>query len=222
MENFNERPNREIEYTPDFKEVIAQNPGALRSFLKLEKEIEENSVEILDSLEEKVFEDENVKVTPLYSVIKNRNKYTVVNGRDKIPANSFCKVEIGDQVYFVKAVPGYLINPEKSTGVEEFKTINKAKEALRCLENVEIVEPKLGYSDKNTNRTYFVSEWKNLPTIFKSMRETGDPKKADELRERSDYIYTVLKDIGIVEVHTGNMFYDESTDKIYVFDVFEG
>ncbi|MEY2701425.1 MAG: hypothetical protein RLY43_45 [Bacteroidota bacterium] len=224
MENFGLRQNRELEYTEEFREFLRNNPGALKSFLKLEKEIEENSTAILESREEKVFEDENVKITPLYKAIEDRNLYSVINGRDKIPANSFCKVEIGDRAYFVKTIPGYFNNPEESTGTDEFRTIMKAKETLSGLEDVEIVEPQLGYRDKNTDRTYFVSEWKDLPniaTFLKSVTSTGEPKKGYRLINRFMDIEARLSAVGIKDVHTTNMFYDESTDKIYLFDLFD-
>jgi hypothetical protein len=227
MENFNERPNREIEYTPDFKEVIAQNPGALKSFLKLENEIEESSEEVLESREEKVFEDGEVRLTPLYQIIRRRNIYSAINGREKFNANSYCKVEIGDKAYFVKTIPGYFRSPEESTGIDEYRTTNKIKELFSEIKGVEVVEPKLGYSDKDKGVSYFVSEWKDLPRIkdYISKRYNYEGLSFTDAYEPIEKRLIQIRDIAdkynILDNSNENMFYDEENDVIYLYDMFD-
>ena len=206
---------KQLEYTPDFKEVIAQNPGALKSFLKLEKEIE-SSYNPEDTENEKSYTDGEITITPLYrnSIHKNFIRQT------EMPITGYLKVEIGDQKFFVKTLPGFYYDPENSSGIEEFKSIEKADEVLKDIEGVKVIEPQLGYHDKEKNKTYFVSKWLDLPSASEYCYKAGF-QKSEPIRFRIKNIISILNENGFRDVHTGNMFYDETSDTLYVYDVFD-
>ena len=87
-------PNRELEYTPDFKELIAQNPGALKSFLKLEKEIKNQTASgELDPKERKIFSDGDVSVSPLYEMFEKHGEW-----REEL--NDYLKVDVAGESFF--------------------------------------------------------------------------------------------------------------------------
>lgn len=206
---------REIEYTPEFKDIIAQNPGSLKSFLKLEKEISESDPNP-ESENEKTFEDGDVKVTPLYEKISKKRDVVI---RD-IHLTNYLKVEIGDQKFFVKTVPGYITRPEASTGVDEFRANKKAAEILKDIPGVKMIDAELGYRDTERNKTYFVSKWMDLPPIFEYVYKKGY-LETENLRMREREVARLLEKNNLRDTHTQNMFYDEKTDTIYLYDVFD-
>jgi hypothetical protein len=112
-----EKP-RQLEYTPDFKELIAQNPGVLKSFLKLEKEIAEATDEDIQS--EKSFSEGEVKITPLYDFY-HHNKYLKQNN---LKLNSYLKVEVAGEEFFVKTISGFI---GESSGIEELQSLKKQR-----------------------------------------------------------------------------------------------
>ncbi|MFA7193990.1 MAG: hypothetical protein WC087_03685 [Candidatus Paceibacterota bacterium] len=201
---------RQIKYTPEFKDIIAENPGALKIFLKLEEEIAAHT----DLREEKVFEDGDVKITPLYDEVR-------ASGYGDNKANSYLKVEIGDEAFFVKTIPGHNQYKDESGGVREFKNSKYVKEILRWVQGVEVVESQLGYEDKEKDVTYFVSKWMDLPRLNKVLNETRSLEMKDSLNNRVEIIQRRLNENNMMDVEPYNMFYDEKTDTIYVFDIFE-
>lgn len=207
---------RELKYSEDFKDVIAENPGSLKSFLKLEKEIFENSKSIKEEIIEKTFEDGDVKVTPLYDKVLSKNHALQTNNK----LTGYMKVEIGDLAYFVKTVPGLFYEHENSKGVSEFNSLENVAEYLSEIDGVEVVKPQLGYEDKENKRTYFVSKWMDLPNVLEFQKHANKLFLKD-FQLRLDEITYTLKKMNIIDVHTENMFYDQDEDIIYVFDVFD-
>lgn len=207
---------RELIYSPDFREIISQNPGALKSFLKLEKEILEISESIKEDKSEKTFEDGNVKVTPLYDKVQSKNY--VLQTKNKL--TSYLKVEIGELAYFVKTVPGLFYEHENTKGVGEYNSLKKVAEYLSEIDGVRVVRPEFGYEDEKNKRTYFVSKWMDLPNVLEFQKNANKIFLRD-LQVRLDEIISTLKKMNIIDTHTENMFYDQDEDIIYVFDVFD-
>lgn len=206
-------PPREIEYTPDFKEVIAQNPGALKSFLKLEKEIEEKAKNRkLDIENEESFSDGDVRATPVYSVFNKIYEGLTYEDCDVNTPADYLKVEIGDNAYFVKRDYGFHWD---GSGIQEMNSLKKAKEVLKDMQGVEVVDFQLGYCDDKNRKSYFVSKWMDLPTVREASEENVSVlTKFNEINKK-------LSDAGFIDAHEKNMFYDKTTDTIYVFDVFD-
>lgn len=200
-----------LEYTPDFKETIANNPGALKSFLKLEKEIiAKEKAGNLDIEGEEVFQDGVVTVTPLYEYIEMSNSFLKQKEYEPKGMGSYLKAELGDEKYFVKTVPAYF---DKVMGVEEFQTLKRARDVLKDFPDVEVLDFQLGYQDKD--KTYFVAKWIDFPKVD----EVGDLHPG--LFDRAKEIENLLEENGFVDGHSGNMFYDEKTGKIYIYDISE-
>ena len=195
----------ETKITEDFSDFIGeQHPGALKSFLKLEKQI--NELDMFEFEEGATFEDGDVKVTPLYDKIETKQKHRI---QDKYLPNTYMKVEVGEHAFFVKTVNAF---SALGNSVQEYNSQKKLSEILKDIPGVEVVEMKLGYFNKRTERQYYVSEWKDLPRV-KDIENTNQSLK-DRALELSD----LLNKRGFFDTHTGNMFYDEKTDTIFVFD----
>ncbi|MFA7193989.1 MAG: hypothetical protein WC087_03680 [Candidatus Paceibacterota bacterium] len=213
---------REIEYTPDFKELVRDNPGKIKSFLKLEKEISEKIDNGTLEVDE-VFQDGDVIVTPIYEYIEDKNYMSEISESKPIRMDSYLKVEIGEDNFFVKTIPGFF---ESVNGVEEFKSLVKLKDFLKKFENVEVLDFQLGY--QGNGKTYFVSKWLDLPKLVDVLNEYDkDPGalspehrlKCEELIKTFNEMSDELEANGFIDFHEGNVFYDEKADKIYVYDV---
>lgn len=216
-ENFDpqtlEEPHRELEYADEFKEFIADNPGVLKRFLVLEKQIDEREYDgELDHND--VVEDGGLKISFVTKVKKEASR----------PAD-YMKVEIGDHAFFVKRVIGQKHYPKITRPLDEKESLEKASEVLQKLDNVKVVDFQLAYQDKK-NRLYYVSKFLDFPRlndyIWKKRSENMENiAPTAELFRRAGEITDLLYKESFYDVHAENMLYDEETDTIYVFDVFE-
>lgn len=201
-------PSRELEATKEFREFLGKNPGALKSFLHLEKVIDQKIKDrTLDLEARESFEDGLVTVTPVYKIIESSRypKYEELG--------DYLKVDVGGESFFVKRVTSALFY-DATDGISELRSLKIAQDVLRDIPRTDVIDFKLGYQDDN-GRTYFVSKWLNLPTVSECI-EGGNT----QIKRRYDEIYNRLQDHGFRDVHEDNMLYDKETDKIYVFDVF--
>lgn len=212
-ENFDphklEEPHREMEYADDFKKFIADNPGALKSFLTLEKEIGERRKEGKLKFDD-VFDDGDLRISFIIkdsSYLPNLGKYF--------------KVEINGQAFFVKKTPAHYLHPDSTHGIAERRSLEKAKELLKDLENVEMVDFQLGYKDQN-GKTYFVSKFLDLPTLAETYRQLSKSKKGlekkEKLKARVEKIEEIFRYNHFIDFHVSNILYDEKTEKFYLFD----
>jgi len=207
-------PSREIKVEDDFRELLHNNPGALKSFLNLDREINDTDPLTQDNFRDSVFEDGNVRITPLIPEIKNK----IERSGDYFSAAIYMKASIGEASFFVKTKAGY---EGESLGTEELQSLKQLKAEIteNNIEDLEVVDFQLGYKDKD--RTYFVSKWLNLPTLNNYLRiHSEHDEEAGQVTKRFDVIKQKLLNLGYRDVHALNTFYDEKTKKFYVFDIF--
>jgi hypothetical protein len=87
-----------------------------------------------------------------------------------------------------------------------------------------VIDFQLGYKDQD-GKTYFVSKWLDLPTVYDYVYGDDVSEEESESREKIidkyDEIEHILKQYNFQDVHIGNMLYDENSNKIYIYDIFE-
>jgi hypothetical protein len=131
-------------------------------------------------------------------------------------------VEIGKERFFVKRednLPSFIDN--------EFNSTKKARELLKDLPWIEIIDEQLGY--KKDNILIFVSKWDDrlderkrihLDSYLKLIKE--NPNKIEEREEIFDKIKMIqFRLSGFIDVNSQNMYYDTETKKIILFDLKE-
>jgi hypothetical protein len=211
-------PYRELAYVESFKNFVKENPKLLETFKDLERKIKDK-VESEQISAGDVFEGDGMKIT----IIK---KTTLGTFR---PLGSYLKVEVGGEVFFVKTVPGFYV---LYNGVQELKSLEKAKSLLADLENVDVVDFKLGYKDEN-GTTYFVSKWEGGIALmdylaklrYEIMQSVKDATSILNLLKEEARISDTLKKIKLrlqsdfVDVFEQNIIYDPKTDKFRIFDI---
>lgn len=106
----------------------------------------------------------------------------------------------------------------EDAGFKEMQDTLLAKEVISSLKisGVRVIEPLLGYSDRS-NRSYYISEWLNLPLLDDIISNIRDNNKKQELTRRTEMVRNALD--GYREVSSGNMFYDKEKDEIVLFDL---
>lgn len=221
-ENFTlkKTPHRQLAYVESFKKFVSTHPHLILSFKKIEKEIEskvkENGVFVNGTFEEKDY-----KITAIDSTGSSEGQ----SG----PLNAYFKVQAGGEIFFVKRIPGYF---KQGRGVSEFASMQRAKELLKDLDNVEVVDFQFGYQDKK-DATYFVSKWEEgellekylerlLPTTSSKAGNTEISLIADHEYERIRKIRNeIIKKLFVEfkDVSAHNMIYCLNTKKVIVFDI---
>ncbi len=197
-------PKRELTYSPEFKRFINDNPGALKSFLKLQTQISEAWGSTMPR--NLIFKDGTLKIEIM-------SEYT----RD------YMEVNIGNKKFFVKRSPG--AGSYDSSGVDEIRSLQTVKSQLKGHLEFEVIDYQLGYQD-NARTTYFVSKWVNHKSALfyintwntKSLSDNKYQHKLDELLTKIQTLQSLLsKDFYDVGPH--NMFYDPKRGVLTVFDV---
>jgi hypothetical protein len=192
---------KKIAYTQEFRDFFKEHKKELVGILELMKRLDAlDEDEIVDN----IFEvGDDIKITVLKAIVWDEND----------PRRYHLRIDIEDNSFFVKSEAV----PQRGKGYDEYTNIKEAKELLKNLEGVEVIEPQLGYQHTD-GRTFFVSKWNSLPNL----KDVLDERKDDEkLRQRIDKIKKVLEDAGFHDVGTHNMFYDKERDVIIVFDLFK-
>lgn len=195
-----ETANRRLAYTEDFKKIISENPGVLKSFRIIEEKLFEGKLEVGD-----IFIEGELKVTIIS--YEGRDYHPGAHNRKK-----HLKVEIGSDKFFVKYLPGYF---EKGLGFDEFNSLQKVKELLRDFENVEVIDFQLGYQD-NKGSTYFVSKWLDYVRLM-------DYRTQDKLEKA--YIYNLMSklhevlDVDFNDFGSNNVLYSPIEQKFFIFDI---
>lgn len=215
-QNFKTRESttRGLSYVQEFRKWTKEHPGLLKNFLNLLESEEFKNTQEGDTLEQN-----GIKLT-----ILSKHKKDWMENENEFRGLRL-KLEVDGHTFFVKQEKGKIFHK----GYQEANSAQKAKELLKELElpNVELYEPQLGYQTKDNS--FFVSKWIDLPTLSKYLLNLTDSskfdeetytkniKKAQELQRRERQIAKKLKKFPDVYAH--NMFYDEKTDKIILFDL---
>jgi hypothetical protein len=124
----------------------------------------------------------------------------------------------------------------ENPGFNEFKNTVSAEKALKDLDFIKVVKPKLGFQDKN--QSWYVSEWQELESVgfapYEQMTASGIDdygnqvdnlyRKGEETKKRIDEkveeIRTALKRVcvGIPDLEP-NLFYNPNTETFILLDV---
>lgn len=189
-----ETDSRNIIYKSDFKEWLKEHRGLLKSTIELIQQIKTVG-------EQKC--NDNICATCVD--INQEGK--------KIYSNSF-KIETENRKLFLKVE---YEDTEKEGAYEEMQDTILAKETVELsgIDGVRVVNPLLGYTDKN-GKSYFVAEWIDMP-ILDEVLDSFDDKKKSKIFERLNQIRKTLE--GYRELSPANMFYDKERDEIVLFDL---
>jgi hypothetical protein len=219
---------RDLVYVEEFKQLIREHPGIIKSFLKLDKEIKERKDSGKLSIGD-TFRDGYLSITIIDKLGKDKKS------NPKVIRAYYMKVEIGNETFFIKSIPGYQHNEGMSGGAKEFVSLEETKRLLEGISGVEVIDFQLGYEHKNgyglgyeytdDDRTYFVSKWRNgtrLDMYLFDLKEKifldqDSESKYKNLLKRVEEIKTKLGD-KFLEINTANMLYDKEADKIIVYD----
>lgn len=212
-ENPFEVPRRELEYVDEFKEVVHSHPGIIDLF----KRIREKSKQEIPN--DGFWEENDIIVTP----IDYKGEFLLDES-----GGDYFKVKVDNNDYFVKCKRGYHRGKIGSGGVDEANSLNLAREMIKGIANVDVVDFQLGYQDEKTQTSYFVSKWMGGVNLSHFLgRKDADipadeidawPKLKKELRDRT---YAIYKAIGenFRDVANNNMMYDPVSGKITIFDI---
>lgn len=214
----------ELAYDTDFRQLLRRNPSAISDFHKIEDEVSAVATEAYlkgNSL-------------PMYNGHYEEGVVTVdlldaVGSTEAIEEGpgglaEYMKVSIEGSSFFVKRVAGYPFEQERSLGVREFQSLQKAAELIKDLPNVEVVEFKFAYQSEKEgiHVTYFVSKWiddaMRLDLYLDAHYNDTDDSRNAGLRKRYQDIHEILGG-EFHDVLTHNMMYSESSDKIIIFDI---
>ncbi|MDD5068184.1 MAG: hypothetical protein PHS53_03810 [Candidatus Pacebacteria bacterium] len=218
---------RELVYANEFKQLIHENPGIIASFRKLEKEAEEKykSTELKygDSLE-----DAGLRLTAIWRRDLHPGQINVWKHPLVEKSDMYFKAEIGSHAFFIKRTPGL---EEDMGGVQEFFSMQRAKEKLKDFPGVEVVDFQLGYQDNN-NVTYFVSKWTDgirLDRYLESLIERAKTEIDSETRSQMNTEFETLEKTSVSlrrlleddfwDVQECNMLFNSQSKKITVFDI---
>jgi hypothetical protein len=140
-----------------------------------------------------------------------------INTAGDVAFSKSFKIEIGGEKFFLKIEQEDI---PTDAGFKEMQDTLLAKEVLEPanIKGVRVVNPLMGYSDKK-ERSYFISEWIDLPLLDEviSELEMKNQKEAKRLLKRVNEIRGVLS--GYRELSPCNMFYNKKTDEIILFDL---
>ena len=199
-------------YTLNFKEFVHAHPKMIAAFKKLESEValaQHNHTARLGD----VFKSEDVRIT----LINNTGTTDFSMNNPGI----YMKVDASGESFFVKRIYGYHPNKEWSLGVAEFESMQKAKEALKGLPKVEVVDFQIGY-ENGRDSTYFVSKWIEdgilLREYFKESDLNEDERQKLIMRYRA-IKYRLTAKHSFIDVGEHNIIYVPDTDMLFVFDV---
>ena len=168
----------------------------------------------------------------------NRDLYGIHARR--VDICEYIKISIKGQDFFVKR-SFVTQNP----GFTEFKNIMSAKEALRDLNFVRVVDAQLGYQNKN--ESWYVSKWENLESAGFTTFDTAiswddygeikqerinEPENSflgfeseqeyEEAEEKVNLIKEKLKPLHLEHDLDANLFYNHKTKTFILLDVTGG
>jgi hypothetical protein len=228
---YTETSRRKLAYTHEFKGFMAENPGIFNAVRKLIDELEKGEGEYASQgYDYEYVNDVEVEVFHL---------------DQKAPwYNDLYKVLVDGQAFFIKkgalTKGGDIYGPKASVndGAVEWLSAEKAKEMLKDLPWVEVVDYKLGYTRKSDKEGpgegYFVSKFYPASCIalddyIKDLRRKINQKKSEASETASLHLENLQEKISVLQeklwdffdVREGNMLYNPEEDKIIIFDLSE-
>ncbi|GEM_PF-5312822 len=219
---FTEAKNKKLAYAGEFKDFVRENPGILKSVLGLIDKVDKKG-----DLERGVLgEIGEIEVEPIYNHGRRRRAgYLVAVGNDK---------------FFLKKVNAAEEELYIARGFDEALSTKAAKDILKDMPGVRVVNFQLGYQDNENS--YFVSRWEGSPHIVELFRDflnnklwyekiygagsltAEKEKELQRLRNRVRYrmkkVESLFDERGYFEVVSDNMLYDLDKDQIILLDLF--
>ena len=139
---------------------------------------------------------------------------------------NYFKIKMGDDEYFVKES---IVS--QNPGFDEFKNTKAAREALKDIDFVEVVNAQLGYQDDRQG--WYVSRWKDLESsgfrVSVRWRHSDDYGRfypplensidREEIMRRYNVIEKILRDNNLGEDVENNLFYQPQTGQFFLLDV---
>lgn len=199
-----ESNNRKLAYSNEFRGLLKENPGAIKTGIELaDKAVKEYNPKTFQFGKIKLTFDYNTKrwldvrgyqmnkgrgtiLVPGMTIIDEKTGMEVtvlgVSGREfggdaysfRTDRCDYLKVRLQGNSFFVKR-SFVTTNP----GFIEFKNTVSAKELLKDLDFVRVVDAQLGYQDKN--ESWYISKWEDLKSgnfnfadSYGSLNEYGD------------------------------------------------
>lgn len=182
------------------------------------------------------FKDSNSDLEVTVLGMTNREFHMGIVGQGpvyRIDKSTYMKIKKGDHSFFVKKSIA-----TNNTGFNEFNNSVKVKQALKDLDDVEVVEAQLGYTDGN--QSWFVSNWQNLEEAGFFPWDTyrggvpndyGQYAPIDEKRELAremsgdvNSLQVRMKELAekegvkIIDLNV-NLFYNPNTQKFFLLDI---
>ncbi len=264
-----------IGYTDEFREMLKERPGIVKSALELmvkaEAEYAPSNIDFYnhelswnnehtrwDVVKEKGADIEAYPYSRLIfgrqTILKDGGQYfdektgiklTILGKTDREfqelmssfvfrhDITSYFKLEIDGHSYFIKKSTATI-----TPGDVEFKNTIKAKEALKDLEFVKVVDAQLGYS--NGRQSLFISKWEEMegegffpydsvvgstPNDYGEMLDWDKLRelygeKGNELKRRVSLIRDKLEEAGIsIRDLDPNLLFHPETFDMYLLDV---
>jgi hypothetical protein len=141
--------------------------------------------------------------------------------------SDYIKVTLGGESYFIKRCSA-TFNP----GFTEFKSTIKARDVLRGMSYVKVIEPQLGYQDEKDS--WFISKWEDLKGLdYRPQNSLDDYATGvgyEKLRTNEDYdnyefkrrnIEDVLRKAKLNLDLDSNLLYSQETGTFILLDVAE-
>lgn len=220
--NVREGQTKFLAYTDEFKEIIASHPHLLKDCIDFFKQMDQVSADR--------FQDERKEIEVGTNIfwIDSYREDNVGDFETRGRVMTFqIKTEDG-QEFFVKAIK------RGESGYEEIRSSEKMREMVRGLNDVKVVDYLVGYEDENGN-SYFVSRWVDarhidnyLGRLYADSRKLEYEGKADEagilmqkhkkVEQRLEELKKTFQPITF-DFDSHNIFYDENTDEIILFDL---
>ncbi len=202
---------RNLIYDKGFRTWLKENPETMKSLKNVLKELDamnwqqlaEHPTLMLDSGAVELLEGKHYSGNFRYYNLK-----VSTNG-----SSFFLKAELTERLNYVVG----------TKGADEYKSTLMAKELVKDIPLVEVVEPLLGY--QGTGKSFFVSKWQNLPRVkdylmkLSKVNESLENTEFAELDARVNQIKAALSNFEDVDDY--NMLYDPVTKRIVIYDLGE-
>jgi len=210
-----EKGGKALVYTTEFKTEIENKEGLMFDAKKMIDTLATDTDNYMTDKERvgAILENENIRVVYIgrHRQSKDRKYFKVF-------------VKLDNSEYFVKRVDiigEYIGKATLSTGPEELMEMDQIKSDIKDVEDVRVLDYKLGYADEKVS--YYVAKYEEaLENSFDDIM--FDQPQITPLKER---YYKMLGAVGDAVSQSqrrfsdfgGNVAYDKKTDKFILFDL---
>lgn len=204
-----EDQSRKLTYENEFKKFIHEHKA--EHFLSRIKQLVKALIDTRDWLKLEI-EDGDLKIKRFGDDLPLNSGYFHINFKGKEFFLRWRKRNTNKPID-----NSYIYDP-----ANEFSSTVEAREILKSIIGVEVVEPQYAYSSQTEH--YFISLWQDLPLLSKVMQEferssqTSDPIY-QSISERYERATDLLSQEGYKDLGIDQAFYDREKDTIVFFDL---